>query len=85
MANIVRQITLNALSCNSVQMSTGMKPIDVSDPATVSSSRDIYGQDKTKLKTSEASRYFECGNCQRKIAGSRFAQHINKCLERDRR
>lgn len=47
--------------------------------------KDIYGQDKVKLKTSETSRYFECGNCGRQIAGGRFAQHINKCLERDRR
>lgn len=47
--------------------------------------KDIYGQDKTKLKTSETSRYFECGNCGRQIAGGRFALHINKCLERDRR
>ncbi|KAI5969801.1 SGF11 [Candida margitis] len=47
--------------------------------------KDIFGQDKTKLKTSETSRYFSCENCGRKIAGGRFAQHVNKCLERRRR
>ncbi|CAI5758135.1 unnamed protein product [Candida verbasci] len=49
------------------------------------SSKDIYGQDKMKLKTVESGRYFSCENCGRKIAGGRFAQHINKCLERKRK
>lgn len=47
--------------------------------------KDIFGQDKTKLKTNETSRYFSCENCGRKIAGGRFAQHVNKCLERKRK
>lgn len=83
MANIVRQVSLSALSSNSIQSAAGSAVIDVA--GLTGSSKDIYGQDKLKLKTSEASRYFECGNCGRKIAGSRYAQHINKCLERDRR
>ncbi|KAI5948981.1 SGF11 [Candida theae] len=29
-------------------------------------SRDIFGQDKTKLKTNETSRYFSCENCGQK-------------------
>ncbi|CAD1811089.1 Sgf11 (transcriptional regulation protein) family protein [Candida parapsilosis] len=47
--------------------------------------KDIFGQDKTKLKANETSRYFSCENCGRKIAGGRFAQHVNKCLERKRK
>lgn len=81
MTNIVRQVSLSALSYNSGQPCA--QSIGFADTALAS--KDIYGQEKVKLKTSEASRYFECGNCGRKIAGSRFAQHINKCLERDRR
>ncbi|QBM87632.1 SAGA-associated factor 11 [Metschnikowia aff. pulcherrima] len=47
--------------------------------------KDIFGQEKSKLKGSETSKYLECGNCGRKISGGRFALHINKCLDRDRR
>ncbi|WLF79850.1 SAGA-associated factor [Lodderomyces elongisporus] len=47
--------------------------------------KDIFGQDRSKLKGIEASRYFSCDNCGRKIAGGRFAQHINKCLDRKRK
>ncbi|ODQ66823.1 hypothetical protein NADFUDRAFT_50726 [Nadsonia fulvescens var. elongata DSM 6958] len=39
------------------------------------SNRDIYGKEK-----STEVRYFECVNCARKIAGSRFAAHIERCL-----
>lgn len=46
---------------------------------------DIYGQDKTKLKTNDGVKYFNCENCGRNISGGRFAQHINKCLERRRK
>ncbi|EGW31662.1 uncharacterized protein SPAPADRAFT_62278 [Spathaspora passalidarum NRRL Y-27907] len=46
---------------------------------------DVYGQDKIKLKSAETSRYFSCENCGRKIAGGRFASHVNKCLERRRK
>ena len=46
---------------------------------------DIYGQDRTKLKTSDGVKYFSCENCGRNISGGRFAQHINKCLERRKR
>lgn len=57
---------------------------DFTDPVTnyTLKTKDIYGQDKIKLKSSETSRYFECGNCGRQIAGGRFALHINKCLDR---
>lgn len=51
----------------------------------VSSTKDIYGQDKQKLKMSETSKYFQCENCGRNIAGGRFAQHMTKCLERKRK
>lgn len=47
--------------------------------------KDIYGKDKDNLKASEGSRYFQCENCGRNIAASRFAHHIAKCLERLRR
>lgn len=47
--------------------------------------KDIFGQDRLKLKTQDSARYFECVNCQRKIAGARFAQHVNKCLTRTRK
>ncbi|CAN6657003.1 hypothetical protein TRVA0_029S01178 [Trichomonascus vanleenenianus] len=37
--------------------------------------RDIYGKEKnTQVQ------YFECSNCKRKVAGSRFAAHIERCL-----
>jgi SAGA-associated factor 11 len=37
--------------------------------------RDIYGNEKPT-----AVLYFECVNCKRKVAGSRFAAHIERCL-----
>ncbi|ODQ79832.1 hypothetical protein BABINDRAFT_13437 [Babjeviella inositovora NRRL Y-12698] len=40
--------------------------------------RDIYGNEG--LKQADASRYFVCSNCTRKIAGSRFAAHVDRCL-----
>ncbi|EGV66554.1 hypothetical protein CANTEDRAFT_117566 [Yamadazyma tenuis ATCC 10573] len=46
---------------------------------------DIFNQDKVKLKTADTNKYFTCENCGRSISGGRFAQHINKCLERKRR
>lgn len=55
------------------------------DMASTKSSVDIYGNDKLKLKMAEASRYFTCDTCGRKIAGGRFAQHVHKCLERKNR
>lgn len=36
---------------------------------------DMYGIEK-----SSEPRYFECLNCGRKIAGSRFAAHLERCL-----
>ncbi|VVT56774.1 uncharacterized protein SAPINGB_P005261 [Magnusiomyces paraingens] len=46
-------------------------------PATPSASllEDMYGIEK-----STEPRYFECLNCTRKIAGSRFAAHLERCL-----
>jgi hypothetical protein len=37
--------------------------------------RDIYGNEKPT-----DARYFQCSNCERKIAGNRFAAHIVRCL-----
>lgn len=87
MCNIIRQVTLNNISkYKSMQETLGENlPEKVITNVDLASSKDIYGQDKLKLKSSETSRYFECENCGRKIAGGRFAQHINKCLERKRR
>ncbi|CAK7896504.1 SAGA-associated factor 11 [[Candida] anglica] len=81
--NIVRHQTLASVSRHrSLQETVGSKdPLQV-PTYNVSSTKDIYGQDKLKLKSSEGSRYFQCENCGRKIAGGRFAQHINKCLDR---
>ncbi|CEP25068.1 unnamed protein product [Cyberlindnera jadinii] len=38
--------------------------------------RDVFGNEKIP----DSSRYFECRNCQRRIAGNRFAAHIDRCL-----
>lgn len=38
--------------------------------------RDVFGNEKIP----DSARLFECTNCQRKIAGSRFAAHIDRCL-----
>lgn len=85
--NILRQQTLASVSrYRSLKETLGDNDkgsILISD--TVSSTKDIYGQDKQKLKTSETSKYFLCENCGRSIAGGRFAQHIMKCLERKRK
>lgn len=85
MSNIVRQVSLSNIS--RYRTMDGYVEGDYKDAVInyTLKNKDIYGQDKTKLKTSETSRYFECGNCGRQIAGGRFALHINKCLERDRR
>ncbi|KAG4407299.1 hypothetical protein JTP64_002834 [Candida tropicalis] len=48
-------------------------------------SKEFLNQDKIKLKQIETSKYFQCNNCGRNIAGVRFAQHINKCLDRKRK
>lgn len=37
--------------------------------------KDIYGNQKET-----DTRYFECSNCGRQIAGSRFAAHVQRCL-----
>lgn len=42
--------------------------------------RDIYG-----LEKSTEVRYFECLNCERQVAGHRFAAHIARCSGRGRR
>lgn len=84
-ANIVRQVSLSNISRFKTASGHTETMEDAVKNYQIDSTKDIYGQGKTKLKQSEASRYFECGNCGRKIAGGRFAQHINKCLERDRR
>lgn len=49
-----------------------------------SESTDIYNQEKGKLKANDIAKYFNCENCGRNISGGRFAQHINKCLERNK-
>lgn len=84
-ANIIRQVSLSNVSryrtvCDFVDGEYE----NVVTNSQYSSNKDIFGQNKTKLKSSETSRYFDCGNCGRQIAGGRFAQHMNKCLERDR-
>jgi SAGA-associated factor 11 len=38
--------------------------------------KDIFGSEKV----SDSSHLFECRNCGRKVAGNRFAQHIDRCL-----
>lgn len=85
--NAIRQHTLNQMcryrSLRSITNSN--EPVGVFKNNTVASPKDIFGQDKQKLKTAESSRFVECDNCRRKIAGGRFAQHLNKCLERRRR
>lgn len=80
--NIIRQQTLSSLSRHLSGQHT------VGDESTINFSqdpnKDIFGQDKSKLKSMDSSRYFVCENCRRKIAGGRFAQHVNKCLTRTR-
>ncbi|KAK9478469.1 hypothetical protein V1514DRAFT_330792 [Lipomyces japonicus] len=39
---------------------------------------DIYG--RTKQAASDSASYFECVNCSRKIASSRYAAHLERCL-----
>lgn len=41
-----------------------------------SNGRDVFGNEKVN----DSSTYFHCDNCNRNIAGSRFANHINRCL-----
>lgn len=83
LANIVRQISLRNISRlrTIAGFVDGDSDIVIANHA-FNSSQDIFGQDKIKLKSSETSKYFECGSCGRQIAGGRFAQHINKCLNR---
>ncbi|KAG2736007.1 hypothetical protein G9P44_000097 [Scheffersomyces stipitis] len=87
--NIVRKQTLSSFARHVSVQSQTLGNHDTNVPVisnfAVGSNKDIFNQDKTKLKTSEASRYFSCENCGRKIAGGRYAQHVNKCLERRRR
>lgn len=41
----------------------------------------VLGENVNQIKTGTAQdTYFKCSNCDRKIAGSRFAAHIDKCL-----
>ncbi|CAH2355974.1 SAGA-associated factor 11 [[Candida] railenensis] len=82
--NIVRQQTLQSVSRHRSLQENVANSSDakITTNYQTTASKDIYGQDKLKLKTSEGSRYFQCENCGRKISGGRFASHINKCLER---
>lgn len=83
--NLIRQVSLNSISrYKTLQQCVEGKYTDP-NPSLRASNRDIFGNDRTKLKNSETSRYFDCGNCGRQIAGGRFAQHINKCLDRGKR
>lgn len=84
--NILRQQTLTNIA-NRVSIQHMLAPDDGSEMTNhvVGSNKDIFGQDKQKLKMTEASRYFMCENCGRKVAGGRFALHVNKCLERKRK
>lgn len=84
--NLIRQASLNSISrYRTLQQSVEGKYNDPLPQAKASANKDIFGNDKAKLKNSETSRYFDCGNCGRQIAGGRFAQHINKCLDRGKR
>lgn len=85
--NILRQQTLTSVSrYRSMQQTLGEScPKDILYNADPASTKDIFGQDKQKLKVAETSRYFQCENCGRNIAGGRLAQHTTKCLERKRR
>lgn len=47
----------------------------------VSDNSKVLGDKLNHIKTGTAQdTYFKCSNCDRKIAGSRFAAHIDKCL-----
>lgn len=69
--NILRQQTLASVSrYRSLKSTLGeneKESVFIDD--IMSSSKDIYGQDKQKLKVSETSKYFQCENCGRSIAG----------------
>ncbi|CUM67610.1 uncharacterized protein PRCAT00005310001 [Priceomyces carsonii] len=85
--NLIRQQILNNVARHqSIRETLGTDQVkSVILNTTVGSNKDIYGQDKEKLKAAETSKYLQCENCGRKIAGGRFAQHTNKCLDRARR
>lgn len=51
------------------------KDAKLSSNITASLLEDMYGIEK-----STEPRYFECLNCTRKIAGNRFAAHLDRCL-----
>jgi SAGA-associated factor 11 len=38
--------------------------------------RDVFGQEKV----ADSARYFACVHCGRRIAGNRFAVHLDRCL-----
>ncbi|KAK9253876.1 hypothetical protein V1507DRAFT_457114 [Lipomyces tetrasporus] len=40
--------------------------------------QDIYG--RVKQNASESGSYYECNNCARKVAASRYAAHLERCL-----
>ncbi|OBA20539.1 hypothetical protein METBIDRAFT_43898, partial [Metschnikowia bicuspidata var. bicuspidata NRRL YB-4993] len=83
---IIRQISVNCISRHrALQQTIGKENQPFTSLYLESCTKDIFGQEKSKLKGLETSRYFECGNCGRKISGGRFALHINKCFDRDRR
>lgn len=82
--SIVRQQTLACMSRHLALQSTVGDKTD-SIHFTDDSTKDIFGQDRSKLKSVESAKYFVCDNCTRKIAGGRFAQHVNKCLTRTRK
>lgn len=84
MFNIIKKEALSRLAiykANASSVEFPEDPLIKEHKATT----DIFNQDKTKLKSNDTNRYFTCENCGRNISGGRFAQHINKCLERRRR
>lgn len=65
-------------STTTTTRSTGSRkgtPTPASASLSSSALEDMYGVEK-----STEPRYFECTNCGRKIAGSRFAAHLERCL-----
>ncbi|CAK9439184.1 uncharacterized protein LODBEIA_P34080 [Lodderomyces beijingensis] len=78
--NYTNERAMQTQTVPSAETDSVVKQLNATDPT-----KDIFGQDKSKLKAAESSRYFSCENCGRKIAGGRFASHVNKCLERKRK
>lgn len=81
--NLIRNLVQDIVSQETVRNQRLLKQYPNYNPYVYDSSgqKDVNGQ----VKQQESSQYFSCQNCNREISANRFAAHLERCLNRNRR